>query len=139
MLLISWEKRYLIGIGEIDETRRHLVDLLNEIYTGFVNKRPNSYFMEILEELIDSGQHLFLMEESLMSECCYPDIESHRACHDKFINRLEEIQDSFVRCNRNFSLELLTCLRRWLLEHIFEIDVKLGDFITTERNQNRVS
>ena len=139
MVLASWETRYSTGINEIDVLRRHIVDLSNKIYVDFIMERSGSNFIEIIEELLGSACSLFPQEEALMRECCYADFDSHRAFHSQCIERLEEIQENCVRCNRKISFEMLAFLHHLVLNHIFEVDLKFAEFITCERIHRQIS
>ena len=135
MNLTIWDSRYSIGIDELDDHHRHLVDLLNSIYESFMTEATDVDLARIFDELTNYTQYHFIEEEALMQDWQYPDYANHKVLHDQFVTRLQELQTIFFRCNLRGSIELLTFLNSWLLSHIQETDAKFGKFLAAEKNR----
>jgi hemerythrin len=79
----------------------------------------------------------FLIEERIMEENDYPDLENHRVFHDKFTDKILEIkklfQDEYVINDESKLDELittiLTFLESWLINHIMVQDMDYKPFI----------
>lgn len=74
--------------------------------------------------LVYANMH-FDAEESLMAKSRYPDYEAHRALHQKFRGKLQELRE---RMNENPSLptvlEMAKLAQGWWMEHILQEDMK---------------
>jgi len=135
MNLTTWDVRYAIGIDELDNHHRYLVLLINIIYESFVNEVQDCDLAKIFNELTCYTEYHFCTEETLMRDWNYPEYESHKALHDQFIKRLQEIQAGFVGNKNLVSFELLTFLNSWLLSHVSKTDIQLGEFIAAEQKK----
>lgn len=135
MNLTTWDVRYSIGIDELDDHHRYLVLLINIIYESFVNEVQDCDLAKIFNELTRYTEYHFCTEETLMRDCNYPDYDSHKALHDQFAKRLQDIQAGFL-CNKSLvSFELLTFLNSWLLTHVTKTDIQFGKFIAAEQKK----
>ena len=109
--------------------------LVNIIYESFVNDVADWDLAKSFDELTSYTEYHFCAEETLMRDWNYPEYDSHKALHDQFIKRLQEIQAGFV-CNKSLvSFELLTFLNNWLLSHVSKTDIQLGKFIAAEQKR----
>jgi hemerythrin len=65
--------------------------------------------------------------------------DNHKALHDQFVKRLQQLQTSFFQCNQRVSFELLTFLNSWLLSHIRDTDLKFGLFLAAEKKEQQAA
>lgn len=135
MNLSTWDIRHSIGVDELDDHHRYLVLLLNIIYESFIHDVPDWDLAKIFDELTNYTEYHFGAEEALMQDWCYPGFDNHKALHDQFVKRLQEIQAGFLSKKSLVSFELLTFLNSWLLSHIQETDVKFGTFLAAEKRR----
>ena len=83
----------------------------------------------MLESLADYSNYHFNLEESWMGQVGYPKQNEHMLEHKRFIYKLYEFNKKFKEDKANLTLEIVSFLRRWLLEHIQNDDAQYGAFI----------
>jgi hemerythrin len=128
MSLLEWEESFALGITEFDEHHKHLIQLLNITYDGFVHGAGNDELSAVLDELIDYATYHFAAEEHWMKEIRYPEIAAHIKEHEIFILRVLEFYQDFRAENSHLTLEVLQFLNSWLKSHILETDADYSRF-----------
>jgi hemerythrin len=130
MPFVEWEDRYLLGVEQFDAHHKHLVDLLNKVHGMFLlNEVATEKLQEVLDSLAEYATYHFDQEESWMREVGYPKMDEHILEHKRFIYKLFDLNKQFNNDKSSLTLEIVCFLRRWLLEHIMNIDAKYGVFI----------
>lgn len=126
--LIDWDEQLSIGIQEIDEQHKVLVDLINELYRAMIEGHAREKNGEILGRLIEYTKTHFVVEESLMRIFGYKDYEGHKARHDDFIARLEDMRREYDSGDTKITLELMEFLKDWLSSHIMRTDTEYAPY-----------
>ena len=121
--LIAWSEELSVGIQEIDEQHKILVDLLNSLYRAIREHHGNEATITTLNELAEYTRIHFAVEESLMRVLDYPDYEEHKRHHEQLIDQINELQTK-VASGKHASFELLHFLKNWLTRHILEEDME---------------
>jgi hemerythrin len=124
--LINWSDELSVGIQEIDEQHKMLVELLNELHEAVLERRGRDACGEILDRLAEYTRIHFAVEESLMRILDYPDYEKHKEEHELLIDQVIELQKKFHAGGLNISLDLLRFLKGWLGDHIVKSDSHYG-------------
>ncbi|WP_028448792.1 MULTISPECIES: bacteriohemerythrin [Chitinibacter] len=119
--LIEWNDALSVGIQEIDEQHKVLVDLLNELHDAIRQHHGREASVEILGRLVDYTRIHFAVEESLMRILGYPEYETHKGHHEDLISQVNTLQQR-MREGEAITFELLHFLRNWLTHHIMEGD-----------------
>lgn len=131
MPIIDWDNKFLLGIPQLDEHHRQLVKLLNQAFDDFTAKAPAEEVGKLLEALADYATYHFAAEENWMQANGYPRLAEHVVEHDKFSARVTEMLRDVSADKPTLSLELLTFLKNWLVEHILTTDADYGRFFRT--------
>jgi hemerythrin len=127
--LVEWSDALSIGIPEIDNQHRVLIDLLNQLHAAIREQRGRAECGEILERLIEYTRVHFATEESVMSIFRYPELEAHRQEHQQLIDEVSDLKARYDREQVNVSMELIHFLKVWLQKHIVDSDKKAGQFV----------
>ena len=122
MPFIQWDDRYLLGIGQFDEHHKYLFKLLNSTYDLFMDEENDTGLKGVLDELIDYATYHFAAEEAWMCKQNYPRLLEHKEQHADFACRVAEFQRKFVNERGALTLEVLSFLQRWMVEHIKKCD-----------------
>ena len=128
MPVMLWESNFELGIKEFDDHHKHLVSLLNMTYDSFTGGARRDEIETVLDELCDYATYHFAAEEYWMGEHEYPRLPQHSEEHEKFCNRVTEIQKDFHKGRDSLTLEVLTFLTNWLANHILVSDADYGVF-----------
>jgi len=131
MPFIQWDQSFEIGVQQFDEHHQHLVGLINKTYDDFICGAPDESLEFVLEELVVYAGYHFAAEENWMHEHSYPHLADHKIEHDKFAKTVLEFQAAFLDGKAGISLEVLTFLKRWLKNHIFESDAAYARYNVT--------
>jgi hemerythrin len=135
--MITWRDTYSIGIDEIDEQHKQLFAICVNVFNilkeaTFINKQEDISI--VLKELEDYTIYHFSQEETLMKSVDYPFFATHKAEHDKFILKLNELKFHEANYNQNAHLQdILRWIINWISNHILERDKKVGEFITSAK------
>lgn len=132
MTFMLWNDGIAVGIEEVDEQHRLLVDLINELHDALTAATPDPATIgHVLEGLMDYTMNHFIMEEEWFERHGYPDTVAHKALHNRFtstiMNALTEFEDS-----QHVPYELLEFLKHWLIEHIMQTDKSYVPFLQTQ-------
>jgi hemerythrin len=122
--LIKWSTRYSLKIEEIDNQHIFFVDLINELYTSFLNKEQEDRMMDILHKMEEYATIHFGTEEKYFNQFNYPDTLAHIQEHQEFIRHLEYFRDEQKHSSGVLSYMILDYLREWFDHHILETDKK---------------
>lgn len=119
----------IIGIDEIDEDHKKLVNLFNILNHSITEGATTDYVEAVLEELINCTVWHFSHEERLMLKYSYDRFEDHKAEHKDLIESAKELQQKFIQTGKLDEREDLEFLERWLTEHILVADLRLGSHL----------
>jgi len=124
---IEWSDELSVGIEEIDEQHKILVNLVNEMHQALHERRGAEITNDILRQLKHYTMIHFAVEESLMRVFHYPGYEIHKSHHQKLIEQINELQRKVEKGSHSISFELMHFLRTWLSKHIMEEDKAYRD------------
>ena len=128
--MITLTKDMEIGIAEIDEQHKELIDRINAL----PSMGSKSYSPEETQKTLDLlGRYVvqhFGDEEAYQKECNYPKYEWHKGIHQKFIDDFIKIKEEFIKngASLRFTLDLNRYLDSWIVRHITHVDVEFGRF-----------
>ncbi len=128
MGLITWEQRLELGNAELDAEHRKLVDLVNQLAKGIVEKMSRESYESLLDQLLAQAQAHFAHEEALMARNAYPLAEEHRSEHQRLVRDFQEHRKKFGRTG-DPSVSLLYFFDQWLTRHIVGLDRDLIAFL----------
>lgn len=125
---IPWSEDLSVGLEEIDEQHKILINLINRLFNEAILKRADkSLISDILDELIQYTIVHFAVEESLFRIFDYPDSEAHQEHHDQLKNEVVSFRKKF-QDGTPIDIELMGFLRKWITLHIMKDDRKYTPF-----------
>jgi hemerythrin len=127
---IVWDKILSVGVDEIDEDHRKLVNIFNILNHAVMDEESSDYLAATLAELINCTVWHFSHEERLMLKHRYDGIEEHRAEHQELIKSAKELQQEILQADKPVVDEHIEFLERWLTEHILTADLRLGSHLS---------
>lgn len=123
----KWEPSFSVGIVEIDNQHKQLIQYINDLNIAFAyNKRYMTE--EVLKKLVQYTISHFAFEENLMEEAGYPVLEPHKKLHESFVNRIIFFQERYEN-GENISKQLQEELQLWLINHIKNDDKNYKDIV----------
>lgn len=119
---VTWESKYSVGIASIDSEHKKLIGLINDLHAAMAQGRGRAVVGKILDGLAAYTVTHFANEEAMMRLHSYPGYERHKAIHDKLVEQVKGMRDEFHAGDTTISLEVLTFLQKWLIDHIQGVD-----------------
>lgn len=129
---IVWGAILSVGVDEIDEDHRKLIGIFNILNHAVQEGESPEYLAATLTELINCTVWHFSHEERLMLKYRYPAMAEHQAEHRELIQSAKELQQALLRADKAVADEHIVFLERWLTEHIFTADLRLGNFLVQQ-------
>jgi methyl-accepting chemotaxis protein len=127
--LIDWSDDLSVNIGVIDMQHKRLVEMINKLYHAMKTGKGDQIMGPLFVDLIEyTGKH-FATEERFMKDKTYPDYESHKAEHEKFVARVLELKAKLEKGEKVFSSEVFNFLKGWLINHIQGTDKEYAPFL----------
>jgi hemerythrin len=116
---ISWSADLALGIDEIDEQHKVLVEILNDVYeTVNSGTRDEKRLKKIVDGMLRYVNFHFVTEEMKMIKTNYADYKTHKAQHDAFVEKAMEFQAAFREGSTTLPEEMMGFLKDWLINHI---------------------
>ena len=117
---MEWKYEHSIGIEEIDNQHRKLIDIILTIERAIDRQLGWRDIVYGLVDLKVFARSHFEIEEALMRIYGYKDAAKHAEEHQYFFTRLAEIECKSI--DKLAESELLKFLRDWLKNHILGED-----------------
>ncbi|WP_347989749.1 bacteriohemerythrin [Methylomonas sp. AM2-LC] len=122
MSLLNWSSAFCVGVTEIDDQHKKLVDMANRLNDAMQIGQGREALAKILNELVDYTVYHFGTEEKLMSVHQYPNQAAHKEEHKKLIAAVSDFKRKFDTGDAAITSEIMNFLRDWLTKHILQSD-----------------
>jgi MFS transporter, NNP family, nitrate/nitrite transporter len=127
--LLSWNQKFSVGIDEIDNQHKHMMDLLNKIDDEVQASGNPELFSPLVTDLIEYTKTHFAFEEKLLEKNDCPEFEPHRKNHQQLLTELIDWQQKAENCSAEKLKELMVILRLWFPGHILNADKKHAQYL----------
>lgn len=127
MKIIEWEEKFSVGIKEIDEQHKVLVDILDELYLAMLKARGNEVIEATLDKVIRYTKNHFSTEELLFKKYSYPEEKPHKAEHDAMLKKVDAFRRDFKN-GKLIGVDLMHFLKNWFVEHLQTTDYRYVKF-----------
>jgi methyl-accepting chemotaxis protein len=127
--LISWGPKYYIGLSTIDNQHKRLVELINETYRNFGQRKNKQKLKKVIKDLLDYTIYHFGEEEKYFKQFAYEESVPHKAKHEEFISKMQNFKRDIDSGDSMVSFEIIEYLKDWLINHILKSDVKYVPFL----------
>lgn len=145
---IKWEKKFELGIPEIDSHHKHLVELCNTLHKDLLVHNENIKrdvpwqitLSGVLRELADYTKYHFDFEEKYMQVANFSGYAEHKKRHKEFIAKVTDILKTFDKATVKTAFEVANFLRDWILSHVAYEDSlyvsTISSYIENDRNNS---
>lgn len=128
MPLIIWKDALKLGIGSVNNEHKQLVDTLNEFYDNITQKSNKENITKALAKLKDYTVYHFKNEESFLAQHKYPQLDTHIKEHQKFIEKVNNIEERINEGKTVLSLDVIVFLKDWVQNHIMHSDKDYAEY-----------
>lgn len=122
---INWCPQYSVGVPQMDNQHKKLVDLINNLYIAM---RDRKNVDTVMDGVVQYTVRHFKDEETLMASIKYPGLQQHITMHQKVISQVQQLAKRVSKREKGIEKKLLIFLKEWLLNHIVKQDKRYGVF-----------
>jgi hemerythrin len=134
MKSIEWKNEYSVGVKEIDDQHRGLLDTINTLLEEQSDKYEASKFSPAVSTLIHYAYTHFATEEQYLLRVHFPDLNNHILEHIDFIMKTLGLALKVKNGNDESPLELLRYLTGWYSSHVLGTDRKYIPFLVSKES-----
>lgn len=138
MGLTQWCSEYSLGIDEIDGQHKGLINCISALESSIENPDEKQRWAAVhyaIVQLSDYTRIHFTVEESVMRVLGYPGLDAHIAQHGVFVAYLKEMERKSITHDVREE-EIVSFLRKWLLNHILVDDKNYATYFLQTRQGN---
>ncbi len=123
-VFFKWSPEYSVNIKVIDDQHKELVAILNRLFLAVSRQEGDKVIAGILDSLTDYTRTHFALEERLMRDAKYAELDEHMEEHRNLIEKLDRLCKVHLLEEKPIYFEMLSFLKSWLKEHIRGEDTK---------------
>lgn len=127
---IEWKPEYSIGIEEIDNQHKRLIEIADKFISAKHTGRHEEILKETFVDLIEYTKIHFTAEENHMSQNNYYGYAEHKRQHQVLIGQIKKILINFKSEQNRATEDLFTLLKNWLIKHMIDHDKQYGNFLS---------
>jgi hemerythrin len=120
----EWEKRYDLGIREMNVEHQGLIAQMNRLHDLNREGASHATLQAALVELERRTVEHFEHEEAYQASIDFPGLSQHKHIHIALLTQLGDHTKRFVAEGAGLSSEFFSFLKLWLSAHIAGIDLK---------------
>lgn len=125
-LFIQWSSSYSVGIAEMDNQHRKLIDMINDLHAALKKGAGQSVLGDIFARLLTYVDYHFKLEEQTMAKAKFKGLQAHQKVHQDFVNKVVDMQKRWLDGDFALIHDLMNLLQTWLIEHITRMDKQYG-------------
>lgn len=127
-ILLEWNKNFELGIALIDKQHQKWIQFINELYKAIMQNSVEETLAETFKKLIEYTDYHFGFEEKYMKEFNFPFFDTHHLGHEKFINELSRMFNSYlISDKKDLPYKLILFLKDWVFNHVVKTDRRYVD------------
>ncbi|WP_419784509.1 bacteriohemerythrin [Maridesulfovibrio sp.] len=126
---VEWNDGLNLGIKEIDDQHKELVEMVNGVLEAFERGEKDTAIDKLLKQLKEYTVHHFNAEERYMEKIGYPDLGEHRRMHAALKQSVKSLQAARFHMEKISVKEVKELLSGWLVDHILRVDYKIVKFV----------
>ena len=127
-LFMKWRPDFNLGIPEIDEQHKKIVELINTLNDAFMKNETKGKLGGILDQMADYAVYHFRAEEDLFKGRNFPFAKEHIQQHELFTKKVKDYKAKF-EAGQSITFQVLIFLRKWLTNHILDADREYADLV----------
>lgn len=130
MIKLEWNRDLSIGIKRIDEQHKHLLHIANGLINAIALGRDRKTLQNVFRKLREYTVFHFNSEEAYMEEVRYEKRAQHASEHRELKEQVKQYQRHLYLDEELTPQAVRAFIKKWLLNHILQSDMELGEFVT---------
>jgi hemerythrin-like metal-binding protein len=131
-----WNPNLEMGNAQLDEQHLMMYQILDTLLTAISEQKGRAALAGALGTLSAYVISHFELEENLMIQSGYRNLEAHRESHDALQKQVDNLLDQFHDGGLN-KVDLICFMQDWLGNHIQKHDKPLVDFLGAAKRAAR--
>lgn len=128
--VIEWSDQFSVNVQRFDEQHKKWIGFINKLYKAMKEGKGAETLSSLMHDMTEYTKIHLKDEEKILKESGYPAFDEHKKIHDEFTNWILEIEQRFNSGDHNgLSLEVITKLKDWLINHINRVDKRYSDHL----------
>jgi hemerythrin-like metal-binding protein len=129
MAFIEWRDDFSIGLPSVDHEHQELIGLINTAYENLHREDAQRRVIDFLGEIYARISAHFALEERIMRERHYDEYADHKADHERLLDEMRDIMDSYEEHAYFDEDSFAEQLRQWFVVHFKTKDPRLHRFL----------
>lgn len=121
---LLWKDEYSVNVKEIDDQHKQLFSIINTLIETIAATPKEEEIVAIINEIVSYKAAHFATEDKYFHEFNYEGTAEHEAAHERFNQKVTELQKTYAGNTLEFAFALIDFLEDWLLEHLMGMDQK---------------
>lgn len=124
-----WTADCSVSVPELDAQHQTLFGLAANVARAFGEGKSGQVLLPAFDMLAAYCAEHFQAEEGCMARCSYPELDEHRAEHERFARKIAYFRRSLAIGKPGVARELLDFLAHWLVHHVQDVDRRYSDCV----------
>lgn len=129
MSVLTWDESYAVGVELLDQQHKILIQLINRFDNAAKAQADTAELTNIFSQVLDYTTTHFTMEELMMKQAKYPDLENHMGIHARLVEEAKKHYEEIKAGSKGANQSAMNFLGNWLEKHIKGIDTKYGPYM----------
>lgn len=125
MSLITWRDEFSLGVAAVDHEHREMIELINGLDTAMQQGASHDAVVDTLGEIYARIAAHFALEEKIMRNAGYEQLDVHKGDHERLLDRLLDVIDSVDEEGGYDRATLSDYLDSWFSVHFRVHDARL--------------
>jgi hemerythrin len=134
MNTIKWQDEYTVGVKELDDQHRSLLNTINTLIEEQEGKYEAAKFSTALSSLIHYAYIHFATEERYLLQVHFPNLKQHVLEHINFIMKTVGLALRIENSGDELRIELLHYLKVWYSYHVLGTDRNYVPFLPPKKS-----
>ncbi|MBL7215646.1 MAG: hemerythrin family protein [Phycisphaerae bacterium] len=130
---IKWDKSIGVGVPQLDEDHKRLVDILNYIDAHQSDDVKSETVSLVMEQIREFASSHFRREEKYMQSIDYPEYDSHKILHKQFREKTAALCIDVMNHKKTTPQNIYHFLHNWVLEHMLHADKQIQAFVEAKQ------
>lgn len=127
-----WKTIYNVGVSELDDQHREIINILNEL--AYLLQEGRGNLNNSLDKLVEYTNFHFQAEESYCTKCNYPFIDNDLKEHRELRERIFYLKDRFETCGQIHIDEVTELTKEIQVKHMMLSGKRIGIYLTERTN-----
>ncbi len=129
MTLIRWQDSFNLGIADVDQEHKDLIDLINVVHQRAIDIDRRDTIDDALGQIFARVSAHFANEERTMLALEFPEYWLHRVDHERLLDQLSGFIATFQRTHDLDATALAQRLESWFMVHFRSFDARFHHFV----------